>query len=141
MGANSTNFAKLVNELFEMISSETSQQGFFLKTREYIPHPESLETALRNDSIAIGSVSLSGRSIFSGLLDGSHAIVILKVDTANREVVFSDPNNPNQIVRENYYINELGEMVFNVPQTYLGQEVKLWAVNIYEKIPVMGKAY
>lgn len=123
----------LVADVTNSISDELFALNQFISFEEAITlsasqiksefYPNRIFSAIRGDTIAIGSVMpLEGESNLG------HAIVILGVDNDNKKLIISDPNFPNDILSVPFKYNAVGtEFTFTVPYTYGDQRVKLYA--------------
>jgi hypothetical protein len=88
-------------------------------------------TAMRGDSIGIGSVRAIDPEAFGSSV--GHAIIILKVDTANRHLYISDPNAPNQILRVPYQFTQGTDIAFAVPFTFGEHRVAFYQFTAFQR--------
>lgn len=141
IGAHVDSVADIANSIFhELIALN---QHFSLDqditiaatTKKEALFPNRIFSALKGDSIAIGSVRPIDKSIRS-----AHAIVILGVDYENKKLIISDPNVPNDILSVPFKFiagdteASFGtEISFTVPYTYGDQKVKLFALTTLQR--------
>lgn len=72
-----------------------------------------------NQGLLLGTVEVS--RVSDGLrpeVDALHAIVVLKVDTAKKEITVSDPNTPNHIWTTRYAATGRSSIIFRSPNSY-----------------------
>lgn len=95
-------------------------------TSEFYPY--RIQRYLRGDSIGIMVVHPAVESTSSR--ENFHAMVLLGFDLENKKIIFSDPNNPNQIISAPFDYTQGTDIRFRAPFTFGDEFVEIYSLDV-----------